>query len=80
VQVIGDRLGPELSDTASLVDVELLHLALDLVELAEEPERLLGDRALVVGPQIECVFQPIVDGVSGDRGRHFRLIVDAVSA
>jgi len=34
-----------------------------------------------------CIFQPIVDGVSGwtwtrfqrDRGRHFKLIVDAVS-
>jgi hypothetical protein len=37
---------------------------------------------------LECVFQPIVDGISGgswtgfqrDCGRRFRLIMDAVSA
>jgi hypothetical protein len=30
-----------------------LHIALDVVQVAEEPQRLLGDGALVVRPQVE---------------------------
>src|SRR5437867_3489406 len=53
VQRIGDRLGLVSSREAPLLGIELLHLAFDLVQFYEELQRVFGDLALVVGPQVE---------------------------
>ncbi|MCW2491277.1 MAG: hypothetical protein JWN47_641 [Frankiales bacterium] len=60
---IGDGSGLELSDPSSLVRVEVVHLALDFIQLYEVFERLLGHLALVVGPDSKklrraCARQP----------------------
>ena len=53
MQRIGDRLGLGLSDLAARMRIELTHFTLDVVELSEVPERLLGQLAVVVSVQIE---------------------------
>ena len=53
VQRIGDRLGSGLADMAARMRIELLHFALDIVELSEVLECLPGELAVVVRVQIE---------------------------
>ena len=53
MQRIGDRLGLGLSDLAARMRIERMHFTLDVVELSEVPERLLGQLAVVVSVQIE---------------------------
>ena len=53
MQRIGDRLGLGLSDLAARMRIERMHFTLDVVELSEVPERLLGQLAVVVCVQIE---------------------------
>jgi hypothetical protein len=53
VQRIGDRLGFDLPHLASSISIELLHFALDVIELAEVLQRLLGELALVIRVQIK---------------------------
>lgn len=52
VQRLGPRLRPLLAYSSSRVGVEVAHLFLDLVQPPEQLQRLLGDLALVVGPQV----------------------------
>ena len=60
-ECVGHRSRLVLSDPLSLVGCEVLNLALDFIQLYEVFERLFGNRALVVRPQVEelaaCVRQ-----------------------
>lgn len=63
VQLVDRRPGLGLAQLQPLVAVQVRGLALDAVQGAEQLQRALGQRALVVGPQLvdlrrACARQP----------------------
>ena len=52
VQRVGDGFGLLLTNDAPLVVVQLLDRPLNIVQRAEQLERLLGNLAAVIGPEL----------------------------
>ena len=80
MQGVGDLGRALLAYSPSLVWFELLHLALDAMDLAEELQRPLADLAAVVDPQLvelpavsSCPRKSYVDTIVIGAKSHFKM-------